>query len=227
MRRSAPGRSARIRLATPVRFSQNDGLGRVGRRDATRRCSPTAAAVVGIPGGMNPDEIPDDLPNQQPDRQTDRVVTRAGVKAVVLGLVDVGAARADLSTRRRRRRGIALGGCRSRAGSGWCSDLGIAASEISQVAADTCTATVRCFALCFLPRGPRRPPGPPSRTARRSAPTGPDPRPWLSPSSRRCCPCWVRRPPATLVARRAPLVRARSGTRRNVWFVPTFGRGLP
>ncbi len=29
----------------------------------------------------------------------------------------------------------------------------------------------------FFPRGPRRPPGPPSRTARRSAPTGPDPRP--------------------------------------------------
>ncbi len=29
----------------------------------------------------------------------------------------------------------------------------------------------------FFPRGPRRPPGPPSRTARRSAPTGPHPRP--------------------------------------------------
>lgn len=88
--RSAPGRSARIRLVSPIRFEEDDGgSGRVGGRGATRRCSPTAGAVVGIPGGMEPDEISDDVPDQRPDVRTKRVVTRGGVKAVVLGLVDV------------------------------------------------------------------------------------------------------------------------------------------
>lgn len=87
--RSAPGRSARIRLATTVRFSEDDGSGRVGGYGATRRCSPTAAVVVGIPGGMNADEIPDDVSDQRTGGRAERVVTREGLKAVVLGLVDV------------------------------------------------------------------------------------------------------------------------------------------
>jgi hypothetical protein len=72
-----------------MRFGGDDDEGLVGGYGATRRCSPTAVAVVEIPGCMSADEISDDVADEQPPGRTKRVVTCERLRAVVLGLADV------------------------------------------------------------------------------------------------------------------------------------------